>query len=73
MESEGSQYFYGGFNYGYLIAGFSAAVFILNNKFVLTRITPLSARRSGHREWKWRNIANSLIHSTITGIGACVW
>uniref|UniRef100_A0A1B6CUI8 TLC domain-containing protein n=1 Tax=Clastoptera arizonana TaxID=38151 RepID=A0A1B6CUI8_9HEMI len=60
------------FNYGYIIVNFTTLLFFINNAYLLNAIIPLSATSNKHQEWKWRNIANSLIHSSVTGIGACI-
>jgi len=60
------------YNLGYPIAVVSSLVFFLVNRFVLTRLAPVKVKTHAHREWKWRNISNSLIHSLITGVGACI-
>lgn len=62
-----------GFNYGYVVAFISSVLFFVNNGCVLSVIIPKSARTSKQKEWKWRNITNSLIHSIITGCGSCLW
>lgn len=61
-----------GFNYGYVVALLSSVLFFVNNVWVLSAIIPKSARTTKQTEWKWRNITNSLIHSFITGCGACL-
>lgn len=62
-----------GVNDAYVIALVSVVLFFWNNLFLLTKLVPHSARTTKRQEWKWRNIANSFIHSFITGCGACIW
>ncbi|KAK7791062.1 hypothetical protein R5R35_007153 [Gryllus longicercus] len=52
----------------------STLVFFALN-FMLRYLTPQSASEDVHQRWKWRNTANSLLHSTISGIWSflCVW
>ncbi|KAL1140159.1 hypothetical protein AAG570_000091 [Ranatra chinensis] len=59
-------------NFGYLITFVSFCLFYLNNWYLLTALTPKSASTAKYQQWKWRNIANSLVHSSITGCGACL-
>ncbi|XP_065558331.1 TLC domain-containing protein 2-like [Artemia franciscana] len=59
-------------NYGIPIIISSTLMFAACNVLLLRRITPQSAQKTKSQFWKWRNIANSLIHSFITGIWACV-
>lgn len=68
------KYFYDeyGVNIGYIVAFITFILFYSNSFWILRAIVPNSARKTKHQEWKWRNIANSLIHSTITGCGACI-
>lgn len=61
-----------GFNYGYVVAFVSSVLFFINNVCVLSVMIPKSARTTKQKEWKWRNITNSLIHSVITGCGSCL-
>lgn len=43
-------------------------IFALSH-LLLRPLTPTSVLKSGpHTTWKWRNICNSLVHSTLTGI-----
>ncbi|XP_075218225.1 TLC domain-containing protein 2-like isoform X2 [Lycorma delicatula] len=60
-------------NIGYIVAFLSFLLFFSNSIWVLSAIVPTNARKSKHQEWKWRNIANSLVHSIITGCGACIY
>lgn len=62
-----------GVNDAYVIVLVSVALFFCNNLLVLTKFVPTSAKTSKRQEWRWRNIANSFIHSFITGCGACIW
>uniref|UniRef100_A0A1B6EW31 TLC domain-containing protein n=1 Tax=Cuerna arida TaxID=1464854 RepID=A0A1B6EW31_9HEMI len=61
-----------GVNDAYIVVILSMILFFCNNIWTLKLIVPTSARTSRRQEWKWRNIANSMIHSMITGCGACV-
>jgi len=61
-----------GINEAYVVVTLSLLLFSLNNIWILKLFIPKSARVSARQEWKWRNIANSLIHSVITGCGACI-
>lgn len=56
-------------NYGPLWTGASFAFFSLSH-LLLKKVTPSSALNSSSQAWKWRNVANSLVHSAITGIWA---
>ncbi|CAH0394764.1 unnamed protein product [Bemisia tabaci] len=66
---------YQDFTNSYLLSIFSALVFYGNNRWILPRFVPKNARHSKKSEWEWINIANSLIHSFITGMWAlfCFW
>ncbi|XP_054270146.1 TLC domain-containing protein 2-like [Macrosteles quadrilineatus] len=61
-----------GVNDAYVVVTVSLFLFVCNNVWILKLLVPKSARISKRQQWKWRNIANSLIHSVITGCGACV-
>lgn len=61
-----------GINIGYVVAFISCLLFYSNSIWILSAIVPDSARKNKHQEWKWRNIANSLIHSMLTGLGSCI-
>lgn len=56
-------------NYGPLWTGLSFGFFALTHLFLKLK-TPASALNTPSQTWKWRNTANSLIHSTLTGIWA---
>jgi len=44
------------------------------SKQILSHHVPANVASQGSKTaWKWVNIANSLIHSLITGIGALIW
>lgn len=58
-------------SYGYYTVVASALLFYFNNYWLMKFYTPDIVKSSSKREWKWRNITNSLIHSFITGGGAC--
>uniref|UniRef100_A0A0A9VU59 TLC domain-containing protein 2 n=1 Tax=Lygus hesperus TaxID=30085 RepID=A0A0A9VU59_LYGHE len=60
------------YSVGYLTVVASSLLFYVNNYWLMRFYTPEIVKSSAKREWKWRNIANSLIHSFITGIGACL-
>lgn len=62
-----------GINDAYFGVALSFTLFICNNIWILPMLVPKSARTSQRQMWKWRNIANSFIHSFITGCGACIW
>ncbi|RZF34375.1 hypothetical protein LSTR_LSTR008914 [Laodelphax striatellus] len=70
---EFSSFFEENVNSGYVIAFITSLVFFTNSIWLLSALVPKSARDNKHQEWKWRNIANSFIHSSITGCGACVY
>ncbi|XP_063221074.1 TLC domain-containing protein 2-like [Bacillus rossius redtenbacheri] len=57
-------------NLGYVWASVSTVAFITTN-LLLRSVVPQSARNTKQQEWKWRNTANSFLHSVITGIWAC--
>lgn len=57
------------FNYAPVWTAASFGFFALSH-LVVKSITPSSALGSPSQAWKWRNVANSLIHSAITGIWA---
>jgi len=56
-------------NYGPLWTAISFCFFALTH-FLLKLTTPSSALNTTSQTWKWRNTANSLIHSMLTGIWA---
>jgi len=56
-------------NYGPVWSLLSVGFFGITN-LLLKPLTPLSARNNRTQTWKWRNTANSMLHSTITGIWA---
>lgn len=59
-------------NFGYPTVVISSGLFYLNNYWILNALTPSLLQKSPKKQWKWRNTANSLIHSFITGCGACL-
>ncbi|XP_073985526.1 TLC domain-containing protein 2-like isoform X2 [Rhodnius prolixus] len=59
-------------NLGYITVLLSSILFYFNNYWVLKMCTPECVKLFEKKEWKWRNTANSLIHSFITGCGACL-
>ncbi|XP_065335813.1 TLC domain-containing protein 2-like [Cloeon dipterum] len=62
-------------NLGMVHAAGSASAFAALNLLLLARLVPKSASHSFRQQWKWRNTANSLVHSVLTGLGAlyCFW
>jgi len=60
-------------NMGYAYSALSATAFAGVNALLLRRVVPRSARNSAQQEWKWRNTANSLLHSFLTGTWALYW
>lgn len=60
-----------GSNFGYPAILLSSGLFYLNNYWVLKTFTPSAVKTHAKKEWKWRNTANSLLHSFVTGCGAC--
>lgn len=56
-------------NYGPVWTAASFGFFALTHT-LLKSITPKSALGSTSQAWKWRNVANSLVHSAVTGIWA---
>ena len=53
---------------GYVGGGFF--FFVVLNGVVKEWLTPAAASGSPQQRWKWRNIAVSFTHSTMTGVGA---
>lgn len=48
-----------------------SVVFFATTHLLLRPLTPASVLKSGPQTtWKWRNISNSLVHSTLTGVWA---
>lgn len=72
IDDDGAPYF-DKYSYGYLTIVSSSLLFYANNYWLMKFYTPEIVKNNAKREWKWRNIANSLIHSFITGLGACLW
>ncbi|KAF4528449.1 hypothetical protein B566_EDAN015851 [Ephemera danica] len=64
-----------GTNYGYFYASASCISFTMCNLLILRRLVPSCAKQTSGQNWKWRNTANSLIHSIISGIWSlyCFW
>lgn len=64
-----------GGDYGFPTVILSSLFFYINNYWVLKTFAPASATGHPKKAWKWRNTANSLIHSFITGTGTflCFW
>jgi len=50
-----------------VLTGFGVATFSLVN-FLTGMIVPESACQTPQQKWKWKNVATSLVHSTITAI-----
>ncbi|XP_046389783.1 TLC domain-containing protein 2-like [Ischnura elegans] len=59
-----------GTNYGFLWAAISTTSFFASN-LLLRRVVPSCAKKTKSQEWKWRNTANSLLHSFIAGSWSC--
>ena len=59
-------------NYAPVWSLLSLAVFGVTN-LLLRPLTPDSARENAAQTWKWRNTANSMLHSALTGVWALVW
>jgi len=58
-------------NYAPVWSLLSLAVFGVTN-LLLRPLTPDSARENAAQTWKWRNTANSMLHSALTGVWALV-
>lgn len=50
----------------------SFLLFNVNALVVLPKLAPSTAKKTPEQLWKWRNIANSLIHSILSGFGALI-
>lgn len=59
-------------NFYNVVVATSFLVFNLNALLILPKLAPNSARKTPGQLWKWRNIANSLIHSILSGVGAMI-
>lgn len=63
---------FGSHFFGFPAVIVSSGLFYLNNYWVLKALTPSAVKTHTKKEWKWRNTANSLLHSFVTGCGACL-
>lgn len=59
-------------NFSYMWTGLSCFAFFQINKYI-SKYTPQQNQLDKYHQWKWRNIASSCIHSTITGVWTTVW
>lgn len=61
-----------GTNLGYVWAISSGILFTVINSWVLEYLIPKSAAQTAPQKWKWKNTANSLLHSIISGAWSCL-
>ena len=59
-------------NYYNIVTISSFILFNVNALIFLPKLAPRSAKKTPEQLWKWRNIANSLIHSILSGFGAMI-